>query len=267
MKGPEMLQHFEDNWETEMGAWFPAERIVIRGKDLFDEFSCSSWMNYLLHAITGKQDERFSELVESIWVISTSFPDPRLWPNRIATLSGSSRSTCMLGLSGGIAASEASIYGLRPMIGAYYFFTKAIEYYGEEEKLENFTLEYLKKYKVVPGYGRPLSPEDERIAPLFKRTKSLGFADGDYVKLAFEVDRILFKHKKMKMNVAALSAAIAGDVGLSIREYYYLASLAFTGGMFPPMIDAFEKPEGAFFPLRIARLNYVGTRELKTWGE
>lgn len=266
MKGPELLENFEDNWETEMGAWFPAERVVIRGKDLFDEFSSSSWMNYILYAITGRQDERFSKLVESIWVISTSFPDPRLWPNRIATFCGSTRSTCMLGLSAGVAASEASIYGLRPMVGAYYFFTKAIEHVDDESKLEEFILSYLKKYKVIPGYGRPLSPEDERIAPLFERTKALGFADGKYVKLSFTVDRLLFKRKKMKMNVAALSAAIAGDVGLSIREYYYLASLAFTGGMFSPMIDAFEKPEGTFFPLRVSRINYTGIKESRVWG-
>lgn len=258
MKGPELLRYCEDNWETTMGAWFPGERVVVRGQDLFKNFSTSSWMNYLLFVVTGKQNEKLSRLIESLWVISTSYPEPRLWPNRIATLAGSSRSTGVLGISAGIAASEATIYGLRPIKGAFHFLSDASEFSASEEELESFVLGYLKKHKTIYGFGRPFTPDDERIEPVLKIAKDMGFGDGKIVTLVFQIEKILYKNKKMKMNVAALNAAIISDAGLSLREYYHMASLAFSAGMFAPMIEAFDKPEGTFFPLSTERINYLG---------
>ena len=45
LKGPDLLNHFEDNWQTEMGALFIGERVVLRGKDVFagGEIICKVW--------------------------------------------------------------------------------------------------------------------------------------------------------------------------------------------------------------------------------
>ena len=42
--GPERLKAFEDNWQTAMGAWFPGERVVLRGQGVFTEINECSWM-------------------------------------------------------------------------------------------------------------------------------------------------------------------------------------------------------------------------------
>jgi len=82
MTSPEKLLEAEDNWQTAMGLSFPGERVVIRGKDLFTELKDMRWMELLLFAITGR---RFSEneikLFEGIWVLCSSYPDPRVWNN------------------------------------------------------------------------------------------------------------------------------------------------------------------------------------------
>ena len=48
MRGPEKLIEKEDNWQTDLGASFAGERVVVRGKDLFSEFGDFSWHGMLL---------------------------------------------------------------------------------------------------------------------------------------------------------------------------------------------------------------------------
>ncbi|MDP1519753.1 citrate/2-methylcitrate synthase [Porticoccus litoralis] len=265
MKGLPLLRYREDNWETEMGAWFASERVVLRGRDLFSNFSSSTWMEYLYFVITGRENKTFCRLTETMWVLSTSYPEPRLWPNRIAAMAGTTRSTGVLGVSAGIAASEATIYGLKPIKGAYEFLHKASKEKASGRLLEEFVLSYLKEHKVVPGYGRPLAPADERIIPVVSAAKAAGYGDGEFLKLAFEIENILFSKKKMKMNIAAVNAAIAADAGLAAREYYLMASMAFSAGMFAAMVDAMDKEEGTFFPLKVSRVKSIGHAETRKW--
>ena len=112
-------------WPTNMGGWQPGKDVSFRGKSLLKDLNHLSWMSLIIYAITGKEPEpKQLELYEGIWVISTSFPDPRLWNNRIAALAGTSRSTVNLGVSAGIAVSEATIYGHRPLLAAIDFLKK-----------------------------------------------------------------------------------------------------------------------------------------------
>ena len=50
------------------------------------------------------------ESVAAIWT-HTSYPDARLWNNRVAALAGTARSTGTLGIAAALAVSEAKIYG------------------------------------------------------------------------------------------------------------------------------------------------------------
>ncbi|HFD13290.1 MAG TPA: hypothetical protein ENJ32_12610, partial [Crenotrichaceae bacterium] len=126
MKGPQTLLDAENNWQTDLGAWFPGERVVLRGKDLFHELGDYSWMGLLLYGITGREfNEKQIRLFEGMWTISTSYPDPRLWNNRVAALAGTTRSTSVLGISAATAVSEASIYGRRPDIRTIDFLYRA----------------------------------------------------------------------------------------------------------------------------------------------
>jgi hypothetical protein len=249
-----------------MGIWIPGKSVYFRKKSLFDDLAESSWMGLLLYGLTGRE---FSEvqikLFEAMWVITTSYPDPRLWNNRVAALAASNRSTAHLAIGAAIAVSEATIYGGKPNYWSIDFLLRCKQRLDNGEKLLNIIQQELKQYRAIAGYGRPLVKEDERIEPLLKRANELGLADGEYVKLAFAIEEVLLSGRwRMKMNIAALNAALSADQGLSTQQYYLYLTLSFTAGMFPVYIDALEKPEGCFFPLRCERINYTG-KAPRTW--
>lgn len=266
-KGPELLARSEDHWVTAMGAWFPGERVVLRGKDLLNDLGHRHWMELFVYGITGRESPRLARLIEGIWAISCSYPEPRLWNNRVAALAGTARSTCVLAVSSAIAVTEATLYGLRPIKGAMDFFYRADKKLMDGHSLSAVIKEELRCYRVVSGFGRPLVTGDERIRPLLRFARTLDADNGHYVRLAFQVHEILKNSRyKYQINVAALAAAILADQGLSTDELYHLATLAFVAGMFPCYIDAKSKPEGSFFPLRTERVDYRGA-PARRWGE
>jgi len=274
-----LLQH-EQEWVTDIGAWFPGERVVLRGKDIFSELKDMPWMEMLLYGITGRRfTEKQIKLFESIWVISTSYPDPRLWNNRIAALAATTRSTTVLGISAGTAISEATVYGSRPIVAAFDFLHNVEKRLESGESLsavlqDSYTsskntagssgsgLE--RRIASIPGYGRPVINKDERISNLLDMASELGCSDGQYAKLATKIEQVLIDEKySLRMNVGALIAALSADQGLSFKELNSYCVLCFSGGMFPCYLDALAKPEGAFFPLRCDRIQYKGKPKRK----
>ena len=268
LKGPELLNNYEDNWETIMGGWFPGERVVLRGKDVFSELSSFRWFEYLIYGATGRESPKLARLIEGLYTITTSFPDPRLWNNRVAALAGTARSTGILAISAGIAVSEATIYGAKPIKGALDFLYRAARKKDSGITVESIVKEELKNHRVVSGFGRPIVQRDERIQPVLDFLDTIGIEHGKFVKLAFEVeDYFKSTRYRFRMNIAALNAAIIADVGLDIDEYYNLAIIAFVAGMLPCYIEAQGKPEGAFFPLSVSRLNTNRCKPSRRWGE
>jgi hypothetical protein len=268
MRGAKQLFESEDHWVTVMGAWFPGERVVLRGQDLFHDLKDLSWMALLLYGITGRiPDERQVRLFNGFWTLCTSYPEPRLWNNRVTALAGTTRSTAALAIGAANAVSEASIYGRRPGMRAIDFLLRTKEQLDKGQDLSELVRTELKKYKRIFGYGRPIIGQDERIEPLMALAKELGFAEGPYVKLAFAVEQILLRDRGyLHMNIAVLLAALAADQGLSRREYYHFMVLCFSAGMFPCYLDAMNKPEGTFFPLRCDRVAYTG-KPYRIWGK
>lgn len=266
MKGPAGLLEYEGRWRTKMGAFFPGERVVFRGKDLFTELGHLSWMQLYLYGITGRIfTEAQGKLFEGMWVLCTSYPDPRLWNNRVGSLAGTSRTTGNLGISAAIAVSEASIYGRRPDIRAINFLLRARRLLNDGQPLNEIVESELARYKTIYGYGRPVVNTDERIRPMQELAQRLRLANGPYVKLAFDIEQTLQAGRwRMRMNVAALAAALAADQGLSEREYYFFAIPSFVAGITPCFIEANDHEEGAFLPIRARQVVYKGV-EKRTW--
>lgn len=250
----------EDNWVTKMGGSFPGERVVFRGKDLFSDLNEFGWMQILLYGITGKEySQKQIRLFESIWKISASYPDPRIWNNRIASLGGTARSTGNLSIAAAIAASEATNYGQRPLIMAIDFLYDCQRRLDVGEDLSEIVFGELKTERMVAGFGRPIINKDERIAPLLELAKSLGFENGKYLKLIFSIEALLqSRNYRLAMNAAGLDAALAADQGLSPIEFYYFMALCFTAGFFPCHLESSQKGEGKFLPLRCERVSYEG---------
>src|SRR5690606_40939481 len=79
MGGNDRLRYFHGHWPTNEGAWFPGETVRFRDKALFEDFADASWMTLMLYGINGRMpDANQSRMIEKIWSISSSFPDPRL---------------------------------------------------------------------------------------------------------------------------------------------------------------------------------------------
>lgn len=253
------LNEYEDHWPTELGVVSVADgTVTFRGHDLLNALEDLSWMDLLMYGITGR---RFSaaqlELFQGLWKISASYPEPRIWNNRVAALGGSVRSTPGLSLGAAIAVTDATIYGQRPMIGAFDFLQRARQCCDSGEQLHDVVVRELKTHRTIPGYGRPLRSVDERLAPAERLARRLGLWGGNYTHLAISVEKIL-KEYRMGMNVAAIAAGLCADQTLTPFEYYRLTLLAFTAGLIHCEFDAAMHPEGTLFPLRCDRLQYGG---------
>jgi hypothetical protein len=264
--GPELLQRNVGRVKSSVGGAFIGSHVVFRGKDLHAELAEASWMDLYLFGITGR---RFAEaqlrLFEAIWTY-TSYPDARIWNNRVAALGGSSRSTGSLAVSAALAVSEAVIYGRGIDIRASDFLRRTQAHVAAGGELGPWVKRELAERRSLAGYGRPISNQrDERLEPILSLARSLGLADGPHLQLAHDIERFLLESRlRMSANYAAICAALTADMGLSPREHYLYVSVAFVAGMLPCYIDAAARPAGTFVPLPCDGVAYQGAAK-RTW--
>lgn len=266
MRGPKDLLAAEDNWVTELGASFPGERVVVRGKDLFSEFSGEPWQKLLLFMITGRMySGNELKVLEQVWTLTSNYPDPRIWNNRVAALAGTSKSTAHLGVAAAVAVTEAEIYGGQPLLHAVNFILEAGQGVEKGQELSRFVKTYLREHRAIGGYGRPIVRTDERIEPFKVVIEEADLQNGKHVQLAYEIEQILLSGRwRMQMNIAGLVAALVADLGFSAREFYLWLVNGFSAGALACFVDASDKQEGTFFPVGCNRINYTGSTD-RTW--
>ena len=259
MNGPELLEQHVGKLVTGMGAFFPGERVVFRGKDLFTSLGELDWLELYLFGVTGRRyTPQQMRVLHVLWTY-TSYPDARLWNNRVAALAGTARSTGPLGIAGAMAVSEATIYGGASQLRCCEFLTRAKKLVDHGADLEALVRSEIKEKRGIGGYGRPIVPTDERIVPTMAIVREQGLENGPHLKLAFEVERILLQGRwHWHMNVVGLTAALCADFGMSAYEYYFFGLPAFLAGMPPCYLDAADKPEGLLFPLPCRMMSYEG---------
>jgi len=260
------LEDHVGTWKSRMGAFFPAEqRTVFRGHDLHRELKDMGWVELCLYGITGRrhtpQQVRFLEAL----CVFTSYPDPRIWNNRVAALAGTARSTGALGISAALAVSEAHIYGRGNEMQAISFFLATRKTLDDGGSLEACVRREVATYRRVAGYGRPLVNADERMGPTMTLARELGFADGPHVRLAYSVEQFLLASgRELRLNYGGLISAFGADLGFTPQEFYLFIYPVFLAGMHPCFIEAAEQPEGTLFPLPCDRIAYQGP-EKRRW--
>ena len=258
-RGPALLDSVAGRLTTAVGAAFPGERAVFRGHDLHADLAHKSWIDLHLFGITGRHfvadDLR---LLEAVWT-HTSYPDARIWNNRVAALAGSARSTGPLGVAAALAVSEAKAYGLGACLRVFDFLQQLQQQIAAGVSLPDALASALVGRRSLAGYDRPLARGDERIEPMLKLAADTGHADGTYLKLAQAVDCLLIEQgKPWRMNYAALAAALPMDLGLNRRQYELFMMSVFFAGMPPCYIEAADKPEGTLFPTACTQIVYQG---------
>ena len=258
--GPELLRENVGRVKSRVGGCFVGSHVMFRGEDLHAELANARWIDVYLFGITGR---RFGEaqlrLLEAIWSY-TSYPDARIWNNRVAALAGSSRSTGNLALSAALAVSEAAIFGRGIDIRASDFLIRTRAELAAGGELGPWVRRELSERRSLAGYGRPISNRrDERLDPILTLARSLALADGPHVQLAHDIERFLLESRlRMRMNYGAIAAALATDLGLSPREYYLYMHSAFLAGMPPCYLDASERPANTLLPLACDGVAYDG---------
>ena len=265
MNGPQLLEEHVGRLITSMGAFFPGERVVFRGQDLFTSLKDLDWLELYTFSITGRRYTPQQMRVLHVFWTHNSFPDARLWNNRVAALAGTARSTGPLGIAAALAVSEAKIYGGASQLRCSEFLTRAKKMVDEGADLEVLVRAEIKEKRGIGGYGRPIVPTDERIAPIMAIVREQGLENGPHLKLAFEVERILLQGRwRWHMNSVGLTAALCADLGMSPREYCFFGLPVFLAGMPPCYLDAAEKPEGLLFPLPCRVIQYEGVTR-RSW--
>ncbi len=267
-------------WFTNIGKWEPSQHIIYRKRNLHKPPYETSWMSLLLYGITAKQfNHRQIKLFEAIWTLSTSYPEPRIWNNRVASLAGTAKSTGALGVSAATATSEAIIYGLQPLYACASMLTDINIALHKGSLLRDLLSERILKNKQtnkrpssgknrsvagIPGYGRPLIKKDERITPLLDLAHELKLDKGEYTRLAIRIDQQLKDmDSALSMNIAPIMAGLFLDQGLTSKDFYYFCILCFSAGIMPCFIDAVEQPQGTFFPIQCKNINYQGVPHRK----
>jgi hypothetical protein len=270
--GPALLAAHVGHLDSRMGAAVIGSHAVFRGHNLHADLGDMDWLELILFGITGR---RFSapqlKLVHALFVY-TSYPDARIWNNRVAALAGSARSTPALAgsarstpalaLAAALAVSEAGIYGGQPGVRAIDFLQRA-----RAALLAGRTLDDIVAGEGrIAGYGRP-TPElgDERLPWLLARATALGLADGPHLAIAHATEHLLLqKNPRLRMNYAAMCAALGADMGLSTAEFHLLRVPLFLAGMPPGYIEARERPEGSLFPIPCSDIDYSGASK-RAW--
>lgn len=262
MKGPKLLQKNVGRLISRMGACFPGSHVIFRGHDLHAELKDMDWVELYVFGITGRHfSAEQIRLMHAIWT-HTSYPDARIWNNRVAALAGTARSTGTLGTAAALAVSEASIYGGGILIRAIDFFIRTQQRLDGGDDLIDCIREEFDAHRSIGGYGRPLINGDERIQPMLALARSLELDQGPYLRLAFTIEETLLAGRwRMKMNYAALVAALGADIGLTQREFHLFMFPVFLAGMQPCLIEATERPEGTLFPLACENILYEGVPE------
>ena len=252
--------------KSRVGAFFAGSHVVFRGFRLHTELNNMDWVELYLFGITRR---RFSKeqlkLFHALWVY-TSYPDARVWNNRVAALAVNVRSTPSLGMAAALAVSEASIYGRGIDKRVITFLIHVEQELKNGISIEQCVLEEKERHRYIAGYGRPLSSGDERNIPILELAKKLGLDNGIYLQTAFQLDSYLSSSQwAICINYGAVAAALAADMGLSPDEYYLFMFPAFLAGMPPCVIDTAAKPEGILFPVSCADIIYTGQAK-RQWG-
>jgi hypothetical protein len=247
------------------GGFYPGEGARVRGQPLHAHCAQRRWFDLFLFALTARQfTPPEIELLETLWTY-TSYPDPRIWNNRVAALAGSSRASASLAIGAAIAVSDADIYGMGPCLAAYDLLAAHAPL--DDDALAASVTGQLRRERRLGGYGRPVVATDERIAPTMARADALGLANGPHVRTAFRIETLLLAGRwRLHMNYAALVAALCLDLGLAREDYAAYVATIFLAGMPPTWKEASQDAPGGLFPLPTSMIEYEGVIARK-WPE
>ncbi len=201
--------------------------VIVHGRDLHRDCANLSFVHYVMLCATGRAfDPRWARVFERLW-IGTGYPDARIWCNRIAGYMGSARVDPGLAVSAALAATNSVAYRFVAMRLAYRVQAALPESLASRRA---WLADQLRGRRILSGYGRPAAGPDERIAAALQTLADESLRAGPALKRAFWLHDELHRAKGIQMNISALWAAVALDIGITEPEYDAFMLLMFTPG-------------------------------------
>lgn len=244
------------------GGWVAGKGVFSHGFSMLDELvGKKSYFQLLVLNATGKLVERrFADWLEAVYGC-LSWPDPRIWCNQIAALSGAARTSALAATTMGCLASDSTSYGVLPLIAGVNFIKDALIEQQNGASAAAIVERVVAAQRGKPnimGYRRPIAKGDERIVALSRVARELGFEEGPHLRLAYELDGVLRERFDEGMNVNGYGSAFFADCGFSAEEVYQMCTLLVASGATACYLDARGQRPETFTPLRCDDIAYEG---------
>ncbi len=248
--------------KSKKGGWITGKAINSHGYDMMNDLvGKHSYMQIIMLNATGRMPSRaLADWLEAAH-ICLSWPDPRIWCNRIGALGGSAGASVVASTCAGVLSADSMIYGIKPFKDSVAFIQKVYKATQHGENINDIINENIKKHNGklrIMGYARPVAKGDERIKAMTRVTQNLGFNIGPHLQLAFEIEEIILKRFDESMNIAMYISAFLSDQGYSPKDVYRLLTVLVFSGITACHTDAAEREHGTFSPLQVTDVLYTG---------
>ena len=244
------------------GGWRIGTGIETHGYSLLDDIlgKCSLFQVMIMN-VTGRLPERrLADLVEGLFICS-SWPDARIWCNKMGAFSAATRTSPTAAVAAGGLAGDSRLYGSGT--------GRAINDFAE---LANFHVrkqgmpvaDFVDRYAYkngklqAPGFARPLAKGDERIPALRNYASSLGFEPGPYEDLANRIEDCLSQRDGEGMNSAGYFVCFMKDRGFSVEHIMGIAAWSIATGVYASYFEYIDQDPDVFLPLKVADIDYIG---------
>jgi citrate synthase len=249
---------------TRKGGWIPGGIVHNHGYSLVDDLiGKASYFQVLILNVTGRLPERrLADWLEAHFICH-SYPDARIWCNHIGSLAGTMQASPVAASSAGVLASDSRMYGPGTILAFIDFITDAVVKKRNGASAEEIVRLCQRRPAAKPtilGYARPVANGDERIPAMERVTRELGFARGEHLALAFEIDEVMHRQHNEKMNLLAYSIPFLCDQGFSAKEIYRLLSVLVCSGVLACYSEAADSPPESFFALQCCDIDYQGPK-------
>lgn len=270
--GGDAIYPDREEWErrrrkiiTEVGglaAGFRTE-MVMRGYKMIEEMTGGiTFIQAWFLALTGKLPTKAEDRVLNAYFANAALADSRFWFNRTTRLAATVKSPPAACFAAGLLTKDGVIFSIGPAYNTTKFFYDTLKKVKSgEATLEEIVKDRISKRIIISGYGRVLARgADERNPSFMKVVKESGLDTGEHVKLAYEIEALLQKHKNpdLHINAAGIRCAIKLDMGLKPHQAAIFVTLAHFIGMVGNVAEAYERPPGEFLPLTSEDIEYTG---------
>lgn len=243
------------------GGYRIGEDVYLHGNSLLgDLIYNASYMQVVVLNATGKYPSKaFTQWLESLF-IALSWPDPRIWCNHMGALAGTTRSSVIAATTMGVLAADSRFYGIGTVIvQGVSFIQDAMERHQKGDAVKDIVYDNCKLGKpYIMGYARPLASGDERVEAMIKIADSLGFEQGEHMKLAFQIHDILQNEFNESININGYLSAFFSDQGYTPIEVCNILSCLVASGVTGCYVEESDKPGESFLPMRCDDIEYTG---------